>query len=144
MTIPMPAFLRAWQQSWFYQAVLVPFVIGYGGSLLLLGCLKNGIFHLDAACWQDAFSGYAISLITVFVRGHSVGSAQFASNGTDIPAATELKKLADAAVAVQKRADDTSDIKVEPEQAIAAANIVSQISDDVKMAANIVQKTASV
>jgi hypothetical protein len=81
-TVPLPAWLRRWQQGWFYQAALVPFVVGFGGFLLADGCLKDGIFSIQMPCLESAFSGFVVSLITVFVTGKSVGSPDFHPDGT--------------------------------------------------------------
>jgi hypothetical protein len=81
-TVPLPAWLRRWQQSFTYQVVLVPFIVGFGGFLLADGCLKDGIFAISKTCVESAFSGYVVSMITVFVSGKSVGSAEFKPDGT--------------------------------------------------------------
>jgi hypothetical protein len=94
--VPLPPWLRRWQQGWLYQAVLVPFVVGFGGFLLADGCLKDGIFSIQMPCLESAFSGFVISLITVFISGKSVGSAEFHADGTPNTTVANVVKVQEA------------------------------------------------
>ena len=123
-TVPMPAWLRAWQQSWVYQAVVLPTVIGFGGSLMLQGCLANGLENLQRACVVAALDGFFISLITSFLKGHSPGSPQFASNGTTIDAVPQLKELVDNTITVHAQAKDPNFPAVTPANAANATAAV--------------------
>ena len=123
--VPMPAWLRSWQQSWTYQAVVLPTVIGFGGSLMLQGCLANGLENLQRACVVAAVDGFVISLITSFLKGHSPGSAQFASNGTTIEAVPQLKELVDNTIAIHAQAKDPTS-PVQPVDANKASAAVDQ------------------
>jgi hypothetical protein len=96
-TVPLPPWLRAWQQTWYYQALLVPFVVGFGGFLVADGCLSGGIFAITLACAKSAFSGYLVSLATVFISGKSVGSPDFKTDGT-------ANKTVENIVTIQKAA----------------------------------------
>ena len=81
-TVSLPPWIRRIQQGYVYQLLLVPFIVGFGGFLLADGCLKDGIFAISKTCVESAFSGYVVSMITVFVSGKSVGSPEFHSDGT--------------------------------------------------------------
>ena len=98
-TVPLPPWLRKWQQGWLYQTVLVPFVVGFGGFLLADGCLKDGIFSIQTSCLESAFSGFVVSLITVFISGKSVGSAEFHPDGTPNTTVANVVKVQEAAEA---------------------------------------------
>lgn len=143
----LPAPIRRLQQNpWVVWLAAPASIIGGPAVVKVWECMSHDVSKFSLACvvvGANTSVSLALGWLARSFWGHSPGSSDFDIAGKPT-AAPELKKLADAAVTVQKRADDTSDIKVEPEQAIAAANIVSQIADDVKVAANIVQKTASV
>ena len=81
-TVPLPAWMRRIQQTYAYQALLVPFVVGFGGFLIADGCLTGGIFNMQRACLESALNGWIISVITVFISGKSVGSPDFHPDGT--------------------------------------------------------------
>ena len=105
-TVPMPAWMRRSQQSWWWQVVGLPALLGFGGSLLLKGCLTGGLENIQSACLWSALDATLISFLTVLISGHSPGSVNFAVDGTSIPAAIKLKELADNVIEVKARAVD--------------------------------------
>src|SRR5262245_5405226 len=117
--VPLPPLLRRFQQSWYWQSLLLPFLVGFGGSLLLQGCLGD-LGNLQQKCIWAAFNGYLISLITSWIKGHSLGSASFAADGTKIAAVGQLKQLVDTAHSVQAKAADPSAPEVTDEDAATA------------------------
>ena len=98
-TVPLPPWLRKWQQTWYFQALLVPFVVGFGGFLIADGCLSDGIFSLHKACLESALNGWIISVITVFISGKSVGSPDFHPDGTPNTTVANVVKVQQAAEA---------------------------------------------
>ncbi len=74
--------MRRWQQSYLWQIILLPILTGFGGSLLAAGCLKDGIDHISRACVMGAVNTTIIAGVTVFLSGHSPGSASFNPDGT--------------------------------------------------------------
>ena len=81
-TVPLPPWLRAWQQTWYWQILLMPALIGFGGSLVVNGCFANGLFAIGLPCVKLATSTWVLALLTSFIKGHSSGSASFNPNGT--------------------------------------------------------------
>lgn len=140
-TVPMPAWLRKIQQGWAYQAVILPAVIGFGGSLMLQGCLIDGIDNISRKCAMAALNGFLISLFTSFLKGHSPGSASFASNGDPIPAAVQIKEMADNVVKIQTKASDPTIPSVTQAMADAAQAKLNSTALNVAMNNQIV-KTA--
>ena len=107
--IPLPPWLRRWQQTWYYQALLVPFIVGYGGFLIAGGCLSNGLFAMHKECLESAFSGFAVSLVTVFITGKSVGSPSFNTDGTSnttVANVVTVQKAAEANIGASAIAAD--------------------------------------
>lgn len=98
-TVPLPPVLRRIQQSWLYQALLVPFVVGFGGFLLADGCLSGGVFSVSPACLKTAFSAWVVSAITVFVSGKSVGTPEFKADGTPNKTVENIVTVQQAAIA---------------------------------------------
>lgn len=106
-TVPLPPWMRRIQQAWLYQNLAMPIGVGFFSSLILQGCLSD-LFNIQFTCVHTAVNACASSLLTAWVKGHSVGSSDFRSDGNPIPAASKLKESADAAVALQQQASDTT------------------------------------
>lgn len=140
MTIPMPAWLRAWQQTWYWQMLLLPALTGFGGSLLLQGCLSKGVENIDHACLMAAMNATLLTFFTAWVKGHSVGSTSFAIDGTTIAAAAPMKELADNAVELKARADDMKDKAVMPADAIKAEQALDSATRAVGIQNTVVQQ----
>lgn len=119
-TVPMPAWLRKIQQSWMYQVVILPTVIGFGGALLLQGCLAD-LANIQRACVMTALNGFIIAVLTSFLKGHAPGSTNFASDGSTIPAAEKLKELTDNVITIQAKAADLAIPTVTPAMGANAA-----------------------
>ncbi len=81
-TVPLPAWLRSWQQTWYWQILLLPAIVGFGGSLVVNGCLSNGLFAIQLPCVKLAASTWVLALLTSFIKGHASGSASFKPDGT--------------------------------------------------------------
>ena len=106
-TVPLPPWLRRWQQTWYWQNAALPITVGFLGSLYQQGCMSD-IFAISMVCVKGAVNATVLTLLTSWVKGHSAGSSDFRSDGTPIPAAPKLKESADAAVALQQQASDTT------------------------------------
>jgi hypothetical protein len=104
-TVPLPPWLRRCQQSWYWQNAALPITVGFVGSLYQQGCMSD-IFAISMVCVKGAVNSIVLTLITSWVKGHSIGSSDFKSDGTVIDAAPKLKQLADAAIVMQTKASD--------------------------------------
>lgn len=91
-TVPLPPWLRRIQQSWLWQVIALPLLLGFGGSMLSMGCLANGIQNISHACLMGAINSTLISFATVVISGHSAGSASFNSDGTVNAAAAATRR----------------------------------------------------
>ena len=101
--MPLPPWLRKIQQSYYWQVLCLPLLVGFGGALLTNGCLARGIFDIDVACLKGAVSSYILMTIGIYISGHSPGSASFNADGT--PNQTVAKVVAtDAATVAVKEA----------------------------------------
>jgi len=120
-TVPLPPWLRKIQQSWYWQFLGLPLLVGFGGSMVTMGCLKDGIQNVAPACFWGAVNTTIISFFTVLISGHSPGSASFEPNGTTN---TPVENL----VTIQKAADTTR-----PEM----KDVVTHVEQQVAMAANV-------
>jgi hypothetical protein len=121
-TVPLPPWLRRWQQWWLYQNAIMPIAVGFVSSLVLQGCLKD-LFHIEFDCVHTAVNACGSSLLTAWVKGHSAGSSDFKTDGTPIPAAPELKQLADKAIVLQAKATDPADPTTQAQATEAAATV---------------------
>ena len=81
-TVPLPPWLRRIQQSFLWQFVGLPIIVGFFGALTVNGCLAHGLFAIDTACLEGATSSTLISFLTVAISGHSPGSDSFKNDGT--------------------------------------------------------------
>lgn len=79
--MPLPPWMRRYQQTWYWQNFVMPLLVGFLGSLILQGCLKD-VFHISMSCVQAATNGCILSLVTAWVKGHSTGSVSFNPDGT--------------------------------------------------------------
>lgn len=80
--IPMPPWMRVIQQSYIWQFVCLPVLLGFGRAILVSGCLSHGIDHMERECVMGAVSTTISSLLAVIISGHSTGSASFHADGT--------------------------------------------------------------
>lgn len=81
--MPLPPLLRRVQQSYYWQFICLPVLIGFGGALVANGCLAHGLFDIDPVCLKTALSSTILSFLTVLISGHSPNSASFNSDGTE-------------------------------------------------------------
>jgi hypothetical protein len=124
-TVPLPPYLRRLQQSWWWQAFLLPVTVGFLGSITLQGCLSD-IFSISMICVKGAVNATILTLLTSWVKGHSAGSSDFKSDGTTLDAAPKLKQLADAAIVMQAKATDPTS-PVTQAEATQAAQTVTRV-----------------
>jgi hypothetical protein len=80
--IPMPPWMRVIQQSYIWQFVCLPILLGFGSAILVGGCLSHGIDNIERECIMGAVSTTIVSLLTVIISGHSTNSASFHTDGT--------------------------------------------------------------
>ncbi len=139
--VPMPAWARKIQQGYVWQKIALPTMIGFGGALVLQGCLTHGLENIERACVMTAANAWILSLITSWLQGHSPGSAAFASNGTTIDAVPQLKELVDNTITVHAQAKDPNFPLVTPMAAAKATAAVDQAVEAVNVQ-NAIVKTA--
>lgn len=110
--VPLPPLLRKWQQTWLWQVLGLPLVVGFGSAMLVSGCLKDGIQNITTVCVWGALNSTLVSFLTVVFSGHPPGSSDFKSDGTPT-AAPVLKQLDDNVLLVKEKATDpTSSISL--------------------------------
>ena|ERR1019366_3858503 len=80
--VPLPPWARKIQQMWLAQVFALPLLIGFGGSVLIQGCLAGGVDNIQRACVIGALSNTFVSFLTVILSGHSSGSASFHDDGS--------------------------------------------------------------
>jgi hypothetical protein len=124
-TVPLPPWLRRCQQSWYWQNAALPVFVGFLGSLTLQGCMSD-VFAISLVCVKGAANATILTLLTSWVKGHSVGSSDFKSDGTELPAAPKLKELADTAITLQAKASDPAS-PVTQADATQAAQTVTRV-----------------
>lgn len=140
-TVPLPPWLRRIQQTWYWQNFALPIGVGFLGSFALQGCLSD-IFNIQANCIHIAINSTVTSLLTAWVKGHSVGSSDFKSNGTPLAAAPKLKEMVDVAAMLElKAADPTSNITPDIAKQVAASvtqteQIITGTADAITKATN--------
>ena len=138
VTVPMPPWMRRVQQSFYWQNIFLPTAVGFGGSLIIQGCLGQ-LDNIQKSCVVAAFHSTVLTWITAWVKGHSTGSTSFAADGTDIAAAPKLKELADNVIAIKAQAADPTIPQVTQADANAAAVKLNDATTNVAMANSMVK-----
>ena len=103
--VPLPPWARQIQQTWTFQVLILPLVVGFGSAMLVSGCLKDGIQNITSVCVWGALNSTLVSFLTVIFSGHSPGSSDFKADGTPT-AAPVLKELDDNVLLVKAKAED--------------------------------------
>jgi hypothetical protein len=79
---PLPPWLRRVQQTYLAQVVVLPILMGFGSSMLISGCIADGIDHITRACVMGSINSTLAAFLTAVFSGHSPGSASFNKDGT--------------------------------------------------------------
>lgn len=77
---PLPPWMRKIQQSYYWQYILLPVLVGFG--VAIAPCITKGIQNIEAVCLWGAVNTCVSSFIVQLVSGHSAGSASFNPDGT--------------------------------------------------------------
>ena len=102
LTFASSAFKKV-QQTWTFQVLILPLVVGFGSAMLVSGCLKDGIQNITSVCVWGALNSTLVSFLTVIFSGHAPGSSDFKADGTPT-AAPVLKELDDNVLLVKAKA----------------------------------------
>jgi hypothetical protein len=124
--VPLPPWMRRIQQSFYWQFIVLPVLVGFG--VALTPCIGKGIQNIEAVCAWGAVNTCITSLITQFVSGHSIGSASFKPTG-------EPNKVVENVIEVQKAvaATPTPEIKMAAQSiALVAAEQAAVIKEAVR------------
>lgn len=102
--VPMPPWMRQIQQTWAWQVLGLPIIVGFLTAAITNGCLAHGIFDMDMVCLKSSVSGTIISFITVLMSGHSPNSPSFHDDGSPNKAVEQVAEItkpmtAEAAIA---------------------------------------------
>ncbi len=97
---PLPPWLRRFQLTYWYQAVLLPVVMGFGSALVLNGCLANGVQNITTVCVWTAVNATIAAMLTAIFSGHSPGSASFKPDGEPNKVVADVVKVQQAAASI--------------------------------------------
>ena len=77
-TVTLPPWLRRIQQSWYFQLILQPILVG--ALPIFIGCAGMSMENLSIHCVKLSLGAGLIALLIAFQ--HSTGSASFKPDGT--------------------------------------------------------------